>query len=80
MDDNIKIQHLAASTVHKVLQAGAKKPRPCHWKDEDVEMHLNKAIRHICTHRLMRDGHQEPNGENHLELALTRVAMALYQM
>lgn len=78
MTVNEQLQLLAANTVHKVLNEGAKKPRPCHWKDEPARMHLSKAIRHAMTAELIEDGHQAPDGENHRELALTRFAMYLY--
>lgn len=47
--------------------------------DEQQDMHIQKGVRHALTHQLIRDGHIPDNGENHLELALTRIAMALVQ-
>jgi hypothetical protein len=52
---------------------------PYTWKDEDEDEHLNKAVRHILTYQLIRDGHQKPDGENHLDNAITRLAMAIAQ-
>lgn len=78
MTPNEKLQLLAANTVHKVLNEGAKKPRPGCWSKEAPTMHLSKAIRHAMTAELIANGHQAPDGENHRELALTRFAMYLY--
>lgn len=68
---------IAKEAIREVIREGAKKPRPCHWVNEDQNMHIQKSARHLLTYQLMRDGHQTPNGENHLKLALTRAAMAL---
>jgi hypothetical protein len=46
---------------------------------EPQDNHLDKAVRHIMTHKLIRDGNQAPDGEMHLKNALTRMAMALAQ-
>ena len=53
------------------------KHSPYTWKDETEDEHLNKAARHILTHQLIRDGHQKEDGEEHLNNAITRLAMAI---
>ena len=50
---------------------------PYTWKDEPEDEHLNKAVRHILTHQIQRDGQQPDDGEDHLANALTRLAMAV---
>lgn len=70
---------IAAQTIREVMAEGVKKHRSGAWEDEDPRMHLLKAQRHIATFLLMLDGHQEPDGENHLKLGLTRTALALAQ-
>jgi hypothetical protein len=47
------------------------------WLDEDEDEHLDKAIRHILTYKIIREGYQKPDGENHLDNAVTRLAMAV---
>lgn len=70
---------IAAQTVREVMAEGLKKHVAGAWEDEDPRMHCQKAIRHLTTFLLMLDGHQEPDGENHLKLAITRAALALAQ-
>lgn len=79
ISDEGMLATIAINAITKTLKEGAKKPRPCHWLDESQDMHLDKGTRHVSTFRLIRNGHQESNGENHLELALTRIAMAIAQ-
>lgn len=50
---------------------------PYTWINEDEDEHLRKAARHITTYQIIRDGHQEPDGEDHLNNAITRLAMAI---
>jgi hypothetical protein len=35
-------------------------------------------LRHVLTYKLIRDGNQKRDGEEHLKLAITRLAMALH--
>lgn len=55
------------------------------WRAEPQDNHLDKALRHALTFRLMRDGNSpEPDekGEDrlaHLERALCRMALVLSQ-
>jgi hypothetical protein len=72
---------LAESTVDEILAAGRKQGHiPDAWP-KDQDFHLDRVIRHICTARLMRDGHQPVDAAegviDHLKRALTRMAMAL---
>jgi hypothetical protein len=70
---------LAGEVVGRVLREGTKTHNGEAWRDEPQDKHLDKAVRHIMTHKLIRDGHQASDGENHLEFALARIAMALAQ-
>lgn len=79
IDLNEYLEYAVRDAIREVIHEGAKKPRPCEWWEESQDMHIQKAARHLMTYQLMRDGHQQHNGENHLKLALTRVAMAMAQ-
>ncbi|HEX3149219.1 MAG TPA: dATP/dGTP diphosphohydrolase domain-containing protein [Gemmataceae bacterium] len=70
---------LAYMIIDQVLSDGMKTHPNDDWRNEPQDKHLDKAMRHILTHKLVRDGHQKPNGENHLHHALTRIAMAIAQ-
>ena len=50
---------------------------PYTWLEEDVNEHLIKAARHILTHININSGYQEHTGENHLDNAICRLAMAV---
>ncbi len=67
---------LAKAIVTEVLVEGAKTHGGEDWRAEPTDKHLDKGLRHVLTWRLMRDGHQKPDGEDHLKNALTRLAMA----
>lgn len=68
---------IAYVTVDKVMQIGTTKTDRPDWSEESQDYHLDRAVRHVMTYKLMRDNNQKTDGENHLELALTRLAMAL---
>ncbi len=53
------------------------KHKPWSWKEEYIEEHLLKALRHISTHLITSHGFQKPDGENHISSAATRLAMAI---
>jgi len=53
------------------------KHQPYTWMDEDEDEHLNKSSRHILTYQIIREGQQHPDGEEHLNNAICRLAMAL---
>lgn len=71
---------LAARIIENVMLAGsAKEGCDDSWIERPNNHHLDRAIRHILTHKLIAEGNQEPDGERHLHLALTRLAMALWK-
>lgn len=45
--------------------------------DESEDSHLEKGMRHFLTYKLIRDGYQKPDGEDHLFLGICRISMAL---
>lgn len=68
----------AANIILAVMQHGSSKDG-CDetWRDKPEDYHLTKALRHIITYQMIRDGHQPPDGEDHRRNAITRMAMAL---
>lgn len=68
-------------TCRELLEQGLRQGHMAEsWRDEDQNNHLDKAVRHIMTYKLIRDGNQKPDNEScHLKNALCRVAMALCQ-
>ena len=70
----------AARVIVQVMSRGsAKDGRDESWRDKPQDYHLDRALRHIISHKLIRDGNQPADGEKHLSLAITRLAMALTQ-
>lgn len=72
-------RNTAWHVVDEMLIEGEKKHRRQSWLDEPEDNHLDKAIRHVMTYKLIRDGNQPPDGEMHLKNALCRLAMAMAQ-
>ena len=69
----------AATSRILLSEDRTSKHPPYTWKDEPTEQHLLKSARHILTHLNIKAGGQKPDGENHLDNAITRLAMALFQ-
>ncbi len=71
---------LAERTVAQILDAGRKQGHAPDDFQQDPDYHLDRAIRHAMTYRLMRDSNQLEDAEGHrghLERAVTRLVMAL---
>ena len=50
------------------------------WRDKSPNYHLDRAMHHGLTYRMIRDGDEPANGEGqikHLKNAITRLAMRL---
>ncbi len=68
----------AFNAVERTMDAGSKKDgRNEHWRHKDPMYHLSKAINHLATHIKQIHDHRTHDGENHLALALTRIAMVM---
>ena len=71
---------VAFKAVAEVMRAGsAKDGRDESWRRKPGFFHLTKAIRHATTHLMQKMGVTEGDGEHHLKLAITRLAMCLAQ-
>jgi hypothetical protein len=70
---------VAWDAVDQMMTEGLKKHRAEGWRAEPQDNHLDKAVRHVMTFKLIRDSNQKPDGENHLRNALCRLAFALNQ-
>jgi len=81
---------VVASEVERVAGAGlgavldvlrhkdpenAKHP-PYSYRSEPQDEHLHKALRHVLTYQIQRDGQQDADGEDHLAQAIVRLCMA----
>lgn len=68
----------AAAAIRQVMAKGSDKDG-CDesWRELPQDYHLDRALRHALTYKLIRDGNQKPDGEEHLKLAIARLAMAL---
>lgn len=75
-DDILLYVEKAISTI-LLSKDRTSKHKPYTWCDEDEDEHLRKASRHILTHQIIRDGHQKDDGEDHLNNAICRLAMAV---
>lgn len=75
------LSELAKQAIIKTLHEGKKKHGPNEFLTH-ADYHIDRAIRHLVTARLIRDGHQANDAEGvkgHLNRALTRVVMAIHQ-
>lgn len=77
---------VAATVVREIMAAGLKQGHQQEaWRAEPQDNHLDKALRHALTFRLMREGNSpEPDAEGedriaHLQRALCRLALVLTQ-
>ncbi|PAW76080.1 MAG: hypothetical protein B9S32_16370 [Verrucomicrobia bacterium Tous-C9LFEB] len=77
---------VAADVVREIMSTGLKQGHQQDaWRSEPQDNHLDKALRHALTFRLMRDGNsKEPDAEGedrmaHLKRALCRLALVLCQ-
>ena len=75
----LKVSSAAKRSIKTILLSKDRtsKHLPYTWENEDEDEHLNKAVRHILTYQLIRDGHHDPTGEACLNNAITRLAMAI---
>lgn len=71
---------VAFQTIENIMHVGSAKDG-CNesWRDKDPMYHLSKAMNHLATHIKQIYDPRAANGENHLHLAITRLAMALSQ-
>jgi len=67
----------ATAAIRETMTVPGRKHPPFSYLEEPESEHVFKAMRHLTTHLIQRDGYQAKDGEDHLALALTRVAMAL---
>lgn len=74
-----EVLKLAKEALKKILLSKDRmeKHAPYSWKDEQQDEHFHKAIRHILTYMIQRDGQQMDDNEDHLALAITRLCMAV---
>jgi len=77
-----ELANAVRNALEKILlsQDRTSKHKPYSWASEDINEHLLKAMRHINTHLLIREGYQKPDGEYHLANAATRLAMAMAEI
>jgi|CXWL01.1.fsa_nt_gi hypothetical protein len=69
-------EHATAAIVAVMQEAAKGKHAPWKWASDHEDEHIRKALRHALTYQLERDGYQKPTGEDHLQLAMTRLCMA----
>ena len=71
---------LASFVIAKVMARGSTKfGNDDSWKEQSINFHLDRSLRHAMTYKLIAEGNQPPDGERHLELAMTRLSMALWK-
>jgi hypothetical protein len=73
-------KYAAFQAVAETMARGSDKDgRDESWREKDAMYHLSKAQAHLATHIKHRFDPRGKDDENHLRLALTRLAMALAQ-
>lgn len=76
------LSDLAKKVICEVLHEGKKKHRPDAFATVHPDYHLDRAMRHISTSKLIRNKHQDKDVEGergHLGRALVRIVMAIHQ-
>jgi hypothetical protein len=71
---------IIASAVNAILSQtslGAEKYDPDQWRDETIERHVRRAVKHAMTFLEIQDEDREDDGENHMSAAVCRMAMAM---
>lgn len=70
---------LAQAIVAQVISSNTTHAPDAWLRRDQMDKHLDKALRHVCTARLIRDGHEQNHEgvEGHLRNAVTRLMMAL---
>ena len=69
---------LAKDIITAVIKKGSNKDGANEeWRKKSALFHLGKGLEHALRHQNIVTGIRPPESENHLELALTRFAMAL---
>lgn len=68
----------AANAIIEVMIVGSRKDG-CDesWRSKPVYYHLGKGIRHATTALMIQLGVADSDDEDHLKLAVTRMAMAM---
>lgn len=70
----------AYNAVERIMEKGsAKDGKNESWRDMPRHYHLLKASRHVATGLMIEFGVIQPDGDNHFELAITRLAFVLCQ-
>ena len=59
------------------MQLGTAKYDPDDWRGESLVRHVRRAIKHAVTALEIIDGDRTDDGEDHLQAAVCRMAMAL---
>ncbi len=75
------LSELAKAAIIETLHEGKKKHSPNEFLTHP-DYHIHRAMRHLSTALLIRDGYQKSDAEGvkgHMRRALTRVAMAINQ-
>jgi hypothetical protein len=77
--ESSSLAEIAKGAIDAILLSPDRisKHPPWTWLDEPVQEHLLKGARHAVSHQLIRQGLQKDDGENHLNLAICRLVMAL---
>lgn len=72
------LEYAVRDAIREVLREGAKKPRPCHWIGEPIQMHDAKCVRHLQTANLIELGYEQGDEDalTHRRHQLVRAAMA----
>lgn len=71
---------VALKAIEETMRMGSSKDgRDESWRQKPGFFHLLKASRHLTTHLMQTMGVTEGDGEHHLKLAITRLAMCLAQ-
>jgi hypothetical protein len=71
------LANTAGRAIADRMQLGAAKYDPDDWRGESLVRHVRRAIKHAVTGLEIADGDRTDDGEDHLQAAVCRMAMAL---
>jgi hypothetical protein len=73
-------KYAAFQAVAEVMALGSSKDgKDDSWREKPINYHLDRGIRHAITYKLIAEGNQILDGEDHLKLAITRLPFALWK-
>lgn len=76
--DDKRLAFFTATILNNVVELGRVKHGDAEWVKESAFFHFRKSFGHVLKHYLEYFCIKHPDGDPHLQHALTRMAMGVY--